>query len=82
MSGCRQTGWQLATILVRERLDTKLLKLSARIFVRSWGLVKDSMSMKMKWKSNGEDKEVTEPVSLVVTAFAAVEHVGKTWLLR
>jgi len=40
---------------------------------------KDSMSMKMKWKSDGEDKEVTAPVSLVVTAFAAVEHVGKTW---
>ncbi|KAG0640770.1 putative phosphoribosylformylglycinamidine synthase [Tuber brumale] len=40
---------------------------------------KDSVSMKMKWKSNGEDKEVTAPVSLVVTAFAAVEHVGKTW---
>ena len=40
---------------------------------------KDSMSMKMKRKSNGEDKEVTAPVSLVVTAFAAVEHVSKTW---
>lgn len=36
---------------------------------------KDSMSMKMKWAEN----EVTAPVSLVVTAFAAVEDVGKTW---
>ena len=38
---------------------------------------KDSMSMKMKWKSNGEDKEVSARVSLVATALAAVEHVGK-----
>ncbi|KAF8460614.1 CobB/CobQ-like glutamine amidotransferase domain-containing protein [Kalaharituber pfeilii] len=36
---------------------------------------KDSMSMKMKW---GE-KEVTAPISLVVTAFAAVADVGRTW---
>ena len=36
------------------------------------------MSMRMKWKGNGEDKEVTAPVSLVVTAIAAVEHIGKT----
>ncbi|RPB27006.1 phosphoribosylformylglycinamidin [Terfezia boudieri ATCC MYA-4762] len=36
---------------------------------------KDSMSMKMKWGQN----EVTAPVSLVVTAFSAVQDVGKTW---
>ncbi|HAS6883101.1 TPA: hypothetical protein I7282_25715, partial [Vibrio parahaemolyticus] len=30
---------------------------------------KDSMSMKTKWEENGESKEVTSPLSLVITAF-------------
>ncbi|CDH12104.1 probable Phosphoribosylformylglycinamidine synthase [Zygosaccharomyces bailii ISA1307] len=36
---------------------------------------KDSMSMKMKW----DDKEVTAPMSLDITAFAPVNDTGKTW---
>ncbi|KAA8894464.1 CobB/CobQ-like glutamine amidotransferase domain-containing protein [Sphaerosporella brunnea] len=40
---------------------------------------KDSMSMKMKWSENGQAKEVTAPISLVITAFAAVENITKTW---
>ena len=42
---------------------------------------KDSMSMKMKWKDpqSQEPKEVTAPLSLVVTAFAPVLDVKKTW---
>lgn len=36
---------------------------------------KDSMSMKMKW----DDKEVTAPLSLVVTSFAPVSDTAKTW---
>lgn len=40
---------------------------------------KDSMSMKMKWNEDGKAKEVTAPVSLVVTAFAAVQDISKTW---
>ncbi|WP_068714417.1 phosphoribosylformylglycinamidine synthase [Vibrio tritonius] len=39
---------------------------------------KDSMSMKTKWEENGEQKEVTSPLSLVITAFARVEDVRKT----
>lgn len=39
---------------------------------------KDSMSMKTKWNDNGEDKEVTSPLSLVITAFGRVEDVRKT----
>ena len=39
---------------------------------------KDSMSMKTKWEDNGEQKEVTSPLSLVITAFARVEDVRKT----
>jgi len=39
---------------------------------------KDSMSMKTKWNENGEDKEVTSPLSLVITAFSRVEDVRKT----
>lgn len=42
---------------------------------------KDSMSMKMKWKDqkNNEAKEVTAPMSLVITAFAPVNHIDRTW---
>jgi len=39
---------------------------------------KDSMSMKTQWQENGEDKCVTSPLSLVITAFGAVEDIRKT----
>ena len=39
---------------------------------------KDSMSMKTKWQQNGEEKAVTAPLSLVITAFARVEDIRKT----
>ena len=39
---------------------------------------KDSMSMKTKWEENGEEKSVTAPLSLVITAFARVEDVRNT----
>mgnify|MGYP001213392992 CR=1 FL=1 len=39
---------------------------------------KDSMSMKTKWQDEGEEKEVTSPLSLVITAFGRVEDVRKT----
>jgi phosphoribosylformylglycinamidine synthase len=40
---------------------------------------KDSMSMKMKWTDGDASKEVTAPISLVITAFAAVKDFRKTW---
>lgn len=42
---------------------------------------KDSMSMKMKWQDQEtkEAKEVTAPLSLVITAFAPVDYIGRTW---
>ncbi|KAI9731907.1 MAG: hypothetical protein M1834_004358 [Cirrosporium novae-zelandiae] len=40
---------------------------------------KDSLSMKMRWKSGEEAKEVTSPLSLVVSAFAPVADIRKTW---
>ena len=42
---------------------------------------KDSMSMKMSWtdKATKVAKEVTAPLSLVVTAFAPVLNITKTW---
>lgn len=40
---------------------------------------KDSMSMSMRWKDNSSLKEVTAPLSLIVTAFASVDDVEKTW---
>ena len=39
---------------------------------------KDSLSMQSRWSNDGEDKTVTAPLSLVVTAFAAVKDVRKT----
>ena len=39
---------------------------------------KDSMSMRTAWNENGEDKSVTAPLSLVITAFAPVPDVRKT----
>lgn len=39
---------------------------------------KDSMSMKTSWQENGEQKSVTAPLSLVISAFARVEDVRKT----
>lgn len=39
---------------------------------------KDSMSMKTQWQQEGEEKTVTSPLSLVITAFARVEDVRKT----
>ncbi|OCK79738.1 phosphoribosylformylglycinamidine synthase [Lepidopterella palustris CBS 459.81] len=42
---------------------------------------KDSMSMKMKWtdESSKEAREVTAPLSLVISAFAPVERTDRTW---
>lgn len=40
---------------------------------------KDSMSMSMKWKHGSEQREVSAPLSLIVTAFAPVDDVRMTW---
>jgi phosphoribosylformylglycinamidine synthase len=42
---------------------------------------KDSMSMKMKWKDQktAEIREVTAPLSLIISAFAPVADITKTW---
>ncbi|HSI25013.1 MAG TPA: phosphoribosylformylglycinamidine synthase, partial [Methylotenera sp.] len=39
---------------------------------------KDSMSMKTVWNEDGQDKAVTSPISLVVTAFANTPDARKT----
>jgi len=39
---------------------------------------KDSMSMKTRWQQGSEQREMTSPLSLVITAFARVEDVRKT----
>ncbi len=39
---------------------------------------KDSMSMKTVWSEDGQDKAVTSPISLVVTAFANTADARKT----
>jgi phosphoribosylformylglycinamidine synthase len=39
---------------------------------------KDSMSMKTQWQQDGEQRSVTAPLSLIITAFARVEDVRHT----
>lgn len=39
---------------------------------------KDSLSMKTVWQDDGEDKSVTSPLSLLVTAFSPVKDIRKT----
>jgi phosphoribosylformylglycinamidine synthase len=39
---------------------------------------KDSMSMKTVWKEEGQDKSVTAPLSLIITAFTPVTDVRRT----
>lgn len=39
---------------------------------------KDSMSMKTRWQQEGQDKSVTAPLSLVISAFGAVQDIRKT----
>ncbi|WP_426817695.1 phosphoribosylformylglycinamidine synthase [Winslowiella sp. 2C04] len=39
---------------------------------------KDSMSMKTRWQQGSEQREMTSPLSLVITAFARVEDVRRT----
>jgi len=39
---------------------------------------KDSMSMRTNWQDNGEDKTVTSPMSVVISAFTPVLDVRKT----
>jgi phosphoribosylformylglycinamidine synthase len=41
---------------------------------------KDSMSMKMRWTNDeGEAREVTSPMSVIITAFASCKDVSATW---
>jgi phosphoribosylformylglycinamidine synthase len=39
---------------------------------------KDSLSMKTAWSDGGQNKQVVAPVSLIISAFAPVENVGRT----
>ncbi|WP_025822005.1 phosphoribosylformylglycinamidine synthase [Shewanella marina] len=39
---------------------------------------KDSMSMKTAWQQDGEQKSVTSPMSLLITAFGVVQDIRKT----
>jgi phosphoribosylformylglycinamidine synthase len=39
---------------------------------------KDSMSMRTVWEDNGEEKSVTAPLSLIISAFAPVLDIRKT----
>ncbi|MGQ9425391.1 phosphoribosylformylglycinamidine synthase [Gilvimarinus sp. F26214L] len=39
---------------------------------------KDSMSMRTAWQADGQDKAVTAPMSVVISAFAPVQDVRKT----
>ena len=40
---------------------------------------KDSLSMRTRWQDNGQTKQVTSPVSLIITAFASVDDVRSSF---
>src|SRR5262249_38116961 len=40
---------------------------------------KDSLSMKTTWEQAGEEKSVTAPLSLIISAFAQVDDVRRTF---
>ncbi len=40
---------------------------------------KDSLSMHTQWQQNGQQKQVVSPVSLIISAFAPVRDVRRTW---
>jgi phosphoribosylformylglycinamidine synthase len=40
---------------------------------------KDSLSMSMKWKQSGEERQVSSPLSMIATAFTPVEDIRLTW---
>jgi phosphoribosylformylglycinamidine synthase len=40
---------------------------------------KDSLSMRTRWTDAGQPRQVTSPVSLVVSAFASLDSVADTW---
>ncbi|KAH9484747.1 Phosphoribosylformylglycinamidine synthase [Psilocybe cubensis] len=40
---------------------------------------KDSMSMSMKWREGTQQKEVSAPLSLIITAFSPVTDIRNTW---
>ncbi|KAF7506451.1 hypothetical protein GJ744_011701 [Endocarpon pusillum] len=65
---------------IYEAVEAIGMKLCPRLQI-SIPVGKDSMSMKMKWKNEKtkETKEVTAPLSLIISAFALVENIKKTW---
>ena len=65
---------------IYEAVDAIGMKLCPKLKI-SIPVGKDSMSMKMKWtdQKTGENKEVAAPLSLIISAFAPVEDIRKTW---
>lgn len=74
MAACGEPGEDAALFDTVEAVAMDLLpKLGIGVPVG-----KDSLSMRTKWSDGGADKQVTSPVSLVVTAFAALPDVRGT----
>jgi phosphoribosylformylglycinamidine synthase len=74
-SSCRPTGWRRRRCRARMRACSTPSKavsdLCQQIGV-SIPVGKDSLSMRTAWEDGGEKKQVVSPLSLIVTAFAAV----------
>lgn len=76
-------------VCIKQRLDDGSSAFATCFVNGELGLVfgvsipvgKDSMSMKMKWQdpASKEGKEVTAPLSLVISAFAPVDLIDRTW---
>ncbi|MDU4266426.1 MAG: phosphoribosylformylglycinamidine synthase, partial [Enterobacter hormaechei] len=70
-------GEALTNIAATQIGDIKRIKLSPALGL-TIPVGKDSMSMKTRWQEGNEQREMTSPLSLVITAFARVEDVRHT----
>ncbi|WP_427033283.1 phosphoribosylformylglycinamidine synthase [Enterobacter hormaechei] len=77
-----RTGWPLPVTLAKTRGLYEAVKAVGEELCPALGLTipvgKDSMSMKTRWQEGSEQREMTSPLSLVITAFARVEDVRHT----
>ena len=81
-SSCRPTGWRAAghpgeDAALYDTVRAVGMELCPALGI-SIPVGKDSMSMKTAWKEDGQAREVTAPVSLIVSAFAPVRDARRT----
>ncbi len=76
MAACGETGEDAA---LYDTVQAVAMELCPALGI-SIPVGKDSLSMRTRWAdSSGAEKQVTSPVSLVVSAFASLDSIAGTW---